>query len=264
MWYERAIKRPITTGEYSVRTKPIVAVVEHVTDGWDSINHGQNVSNKSSFHFLIGRYSGVVKVFQFMSIDVAAWGNGVVSRANPHTPAWLRKRIDAGENPNNFTVSIEHERDWPYSTAWDEEIIQESMLLNRWLAEVKPTIPRDRDHFIGHYQIDHINRPFCPGGPGGLLFPFDRIVHAVQEPTAPHTQVLGDHAIAGLFLQKYLAYGGLNKGIELFGFPRGPVRTERIGQWEGPVQWFERARMEDHNGTIMLGLLGNELLALPR
>lgn len=50
-------------------------------------------------------------------------------------------------------------------------------------------------------------------------------------------------------------------GLVQFGYPLGNVRTERVGGWTGPVQWFERDRLEDH-GTqgVMAGRLGVELL----
>jgi hypothetical protein len=55
----------------------------------------------------------------------------------------------------------------------------------------------------------------------------------------------------------FLNFFRVNGGVQIFGFPITERRVEKIGTWEGPVQWFERARMEDH-GVVMLGLLGSE------
>ncbi|NJL34105.1 MAG: hypothetical protein HC893_09895 [Chloroflexaceae bacterium] len=47
-------------------------------------------------------------------------------------------------------------------------------------------------------------------------------------------------------------------GIELFGLPLSPARLQTIEQnWTGPVQWFERGRLEDHGlAGVLEGRLG--------
>ncbi|NJK81024.1 MAG: hypothetical protein HC914_14465 [Chloroflexaceae bacterium] len=53
-------------------------------------------------------------------------------------------------------------------------------------------------------------------------------------------------------------------GIELFGLPLSPARLQTIEQnWTGPVQWFERGRLEDHGlAGVLEGRLGAEWLDL--
>ncbi|MFW5741619.1 MAG: hypothetical protein ACOC1F_14810, partial [Myxococcota bacterium] len=61
--------------------------------------------------------------------------------------------------------------------------------------------------------------------------------------------------------------------LALFGLPISDAHVETIetdaGSWTGVVQWFERARFEwhpeiaDDDYKVLLGLLGNEMLAQP-
>ncbi|NOK62717.1 MAG: hypothetical protein GFH27_549293n38 [Chloroflexi bacterium AL-W] len=60
------------------------------------------------------------------------------------------------------------------------------------------------------------------------------------------------------------AYWENNGGLAVFGFPITEVREGHIEEsdWRGPVQWFERDRLEDHgDGLVLAGRLGAELLA---
>ncbi len=56
----------------------------------------------------------------------------------------------------------------------------------------------------------------------------------------------------------FLDYWEQNGGLEVFGYPISPLRTETIeGTWTGPVQWFERDRLEDHGiDGVLAGRLG--------
>ena len=50
------------------------------------------------------------------------------------------------------------------------------------------------------------------------------------------------------------------ESLALFGQPLSEPQAEEIAPGVTvTVQWFERARFEDHGGTVLLGLLGNEL-----
>lgn len=52
-----------------------------------------------------------------------------------------------------------------------------------------------------------------------------------------------------------------NGGLPVFGYPISPVQTEVVEGWSGPVQWFERDRLEDHGAEgIMAGRLGAAVL----
>ncbi len=52
-------------------------------------------------------------------------------------------------------------------------------------------------------------------------------------------------------------------GLPVFGYPISTVRMEKLGDWSGPTQWFERDRLEDHGiHGVMAGRLGAYLLQL--
>ncbi len=59
-------------------------------------------------------------------------------------------------------------------------------------------------------------------------------------------------------------YWEQNGGLPVFGYPIGSERIETIEEhWTGPVQWFERDRLEDHGSQgVMAGRLGDDILQL--
>jgi hypothetical protein len=60
-------------------------------------------------------------------------------------------------------------------------------------------------------------------------------------------------------------YWERNGGLPVFGYPIGEQHTETIENWSGPVQWFERDRLEDHANQglgVLAGRLGATLLDL--
>lgn len=251
-WYPKAKRLPITTQEYfPVRQEAIAGICNHITDGTDSRDWLQHADNGSSVHFLIRDEGGVGVVYQFMPVQWAAWGNGRHSGLNnPYMPGWVKSLITRNVNINHATVSIEHERDWPFTTPLAGPMLDASIELHRWLVEEYPTITRDRAHIIGHYQIDNVSRANCPGGPGGALFPFDTIIAAITTPqsvTFPETGV----TVAPDFYDFWLRNGAL----PIFGYPIKPEA--------GGMQSFERARFErQSDGGIALGLVEVERLKL--
>jgi hypothetical protein len=59
-------------------------------------------------------------------------------------------------------------------------------------------------------------------------------------------------------------YWEQNGGLPVFGYPTTPLQTETVESWTGPVQWFERDRLEDHSNEgkgVLAGRLGVERLA---
>lgn len=53
-----------------------------------------------------------------------------------------------------------------------------------------------------------------------------------------------------------------NGGLEVFGFPITDLATETNAEgFTGPTQWFERDRLEDHDGVVLAGRLGAQKLA---
>jgi hypothetical protein len=254
-WYPEAIKRPINTQEYwATRTAVLSAICDHITDGLDSRDFLQNADNGSSVHFLVRDEDGAGVVYQFMPVQWAAWGNGITSDNNPYMPLWIKQAVGQGVNPNMFSVSIEHERKWPFYTPPSAPMMEASIKLHQWLCDNYPTIKRDRGHIIGHYQIDHIRKANCPGGPGGALFPFDQILAALN--TVPDPMPL-------IIVPEFRAfYNAEPRAMSYWGLPLEAAKQERLGDGKTyTVQYFERARFELHSTQVMLGLLGVEVLA---
>lgn len=259
-WYPRATRLSITTSEAWVpRQSLLESIVDHITDGNDSRDYLQHADNGSSVHFLIREENGVGVVYQFMPVEWAAWGNGRWSENNPYMPQWIKTllpKLRTGEdNINHHTVSIEHERKWPFTTPLPPALKEASIDLHRWLCNAFPTITIDRNHIIGHYQIDNVSRANCPGGPGGKLFPFDEIISRVQG--APAHVVMNGYTVTGRIYDEWR-----KGGIETNGVPISEVETMNfpgVGQLQ--VQWFERARIELNptTGQVTRGRIGAEL-----
>ncbi len=61
-------------------------------------------------------------------------------------------------------------------------------------------------------------------------------------------------------------YWERNGGLAVFGYPISDLRVETVeGSWSGPVQWFERDRLEDHSNQrlgVLAGRLGARYLEL--
>jgi hypothetical protein len=60
-----------------------------------------------------------------------------------------------------------------------------------------------------------------------------------------------------------LTYWERNGGLPVFGYPISALTTETVEQWSGPIQWFERDRLEDHGTSgVLAGRLGAQVLEL--
>ncbi len=145
---------------YSSRNgKKIIAIVDHITAGLmpGCLSWMLNPSAKASAHYLVTRNG---EIYQLVKEGDAAWHAGAVNK-----PSWL---LYDGTNPNRYTLGIEHEG-YP-NEALTEAQYQATLQLHKELIS-KYSIPVDTEHIIGHYRIDGVNRPNCPGP----MFPWDRL-----------------------------------------------------------------------------------------
>lgn len=142
--------------------KPI-AIVNHITAGLmpGCLSWLQNPQAQASAHYLVTKTG---QIFQLVKDEDAAWHAGGVNK-----PSWP---LYDGNNPNLYTIGIEHESK---GEALTEAQYQATLWLHRQLMK-KWSIPVDRDHVIGHYRIDSVNRPNCPGP----NFPWDRLFQDLQ------------------------------------------------------------------------------------
>lgn len=130
--------------------KPI-AIVNHITAGSypGCLTWMQNPKAQASAHYLITKTG---KILQLVKDENTAWHAGQVSKPN-----W---KLYDGTNPNLYTIGIEHEGhptdDMPYAQ-YQATLWLHKQLIAKWGIQI------DTDHIIGHYRIDSVNRPNCPG-----------------------------------------------------------------------------------------------------
>lgn len=136
------------------------------TDDW----FRSSDNNVSSAHFVINREG---KIYQYVPIERMAWVNGIKGKDFDYVTSQFVK--SKGKiNPNLYSVGIEHTgtdgtltEDQFKASVWLHKYIQ-SYVIEKW----NHTIKFDRKHVIGHYEIDPINKSFCPGP----NFPWDRLI----------------------------------------------------------------------------------------
>lgn len=145
------------------RGKRIIAIVNHITAGNypGCLSWMQNLKAQASAHYLVTRAG---EIFQMVKDEDTSWHAGIVNR-----PSW---QLYDKTNPNQYTIGIEHEG---FDGNLTEVQYQSTLWLHRRLCS-KWGIPVDRDHIIGHYRIDSVNRPNCPGP----KFPWNRLFVDLQ------------------------------------------------------------------------------------
>lgn len=139
--------------------KKIIAIVNHITDGRmpGCLSWMRNPAAKASSHYLVTR---IGEVYQLVKDEYAAWHAGVANKPN-----WV---FYDGTNPNYYTIGIEHEA--LAGEGLTEAQYQATLELHKMLIK-KHNLTIDKNHIIGHCNIDTVNRPNCPGA----KFPWDRL-----------------------------------------------------------------------------------------
>ncbi|MTI82762.1 MAG: N-acetylmuramoyl-L-alanine amidase [Firmicutes bacterium] len=141
-----------------------IAIVNHITGGNypGCLSWMQNPAAQASAHYLVTR-SG--KILQLVKDEDAAWHAGRVNKAN-----WP---LYKGSNPNRYTLGIEHE-------GFNGDLTEVQYRATVWLQKKliqKWDIPVGEDYIIGHYRIDSVDRPYCPGP----KFPWDELFKDLKE-----------------------------------------------------------------------------------
>ena len=150
--------------------RKIIAIVNHITAGAfpGCLNWLCNITSSASAHYLITRTGDV---YQLVRESDTAWHAGIARK-----PTW---RLHDGTNPNKRTLGIEHE--CISGGELTEAQYQATLQLQRELC-AKYGIPADRDHIIGHCEINPVDRPECPGKD----FPWARLMHDLTRADALH------------------------------------------------------------------------------
>lgn len=148
----------------------------HIADGTynGTITWERNSSSQVSSHFVLGKNG---EVAQLVPLDMAAWTQGGIR--NPTHP-YVKSHPSV--NPNQYCVSIECEGFWKETKGklTDAQFNSAVDLTKHIVSEVKKLynvdIPIDREHMIGHCEINTATRSHCPGE----LFPFDELIKAAN------------------------------------------------------------------------------------
>ena len=165
------------------------AIVIHIMDGTLGGTDSWFASPQSqvSSHYGIGQTG---EIHQYVKEECAAWHAGSVN-----SPSWnlLKPNI----NPNYYTIGIEHEG--KPDTVWPDAMKKSSAALIRDICQ-RWNIPIDRDHIIGHYQIDGVRKPNCPAYNKAII---DELISLAKAETSQEKLARGLKLIAeGLQLLK--------------------------------------------------------------
>lgn len=168
------------------RWKPDM-IVSHITEGnFDgAVTWLSNPASGASSHFVVAKDG---RITQLVDIKEAAWINGTSVDIDKDTKRHYSKSTLAQvrarkTNANYYTIGIEHEG---FSKDGQGRLTDIQLEATIWLhkhiiKEVKRLygidINLDRDHVVGHYQINPITKPNCPG----QYFQWDKLLAALRE-----------------------------------------------------------------------------------
>ncbi|MCC7163201.1 MAG: N-acetylmuramoyl-L-alanine amidase [Anaerolineae bacterium] len=172
-WYPQAEK--FETTKFYSGNQGRRAVVIHIAQGGFAAAvkwlQDAQMNPNSSAHYVIAKDG---RVAQLVSVNDGAWANGLrwnTDATQPNGGYWTNARgvrvtpswqdIVPGQNPNFYTISIEHEGF--YQEEWTPEMYTANNDLLVWIAEQFDLWWKPYRNLIGHYAIDNVDRPNCPG-----------------------------------------------------------------------------------------------------
>lgn len=172
------------------RTYTPIVIVDHISAGslTSMDNWFRNPVAQASSHFGAGRDGAI---HQYVRIEQEAWTQGLTADAIPRATAPIIREM--GVNPNLYCVSIEHEGYG--SEGGDGTLTEVQFWTSAWLHKyIQSEVERIWGHHIaltpqyvlGHYQIDPVRKPFCPG----VNFPWARMY---AELAVAETMTLDDY-----------------------------------------------------------------------
>lgn len=151
-------------------------IVWHIADGTynGTVAWEQNPASQVSSHFVLGKNG---EIAQLVPLERAAWTQGVVNQ-----PTHPYVKAHGGVNPNLYCVSIECEGRWSetHGALTDKQLAAAAWLTCHIVEEIDRIygieIPVDREHMIGHCEINSVTRLHCPGE----IFPYNRLISMVN------------------------------------------------------------------------------------
>lgn len=210
-------------------------IVSHITEGSyaGAVSWLCNPKSGASAHFVVSKKG---EITQLVDIREAAWANGTSTDPNKNNyygKSSLKLVRDRKTNANYYTISIEHEGFYKngYGALTPKQLEASIWLHKHIIEEVKKIygieILLDRNHIVGHYQIDPIRKPNCPG----RAFQFDEIIQALREDVVTMAlekwqREMGEKAIENLSQRKI-------KGELIVNSPEQWKKTlgEPVPQW---------------------------------
>lgn len=167
--------------------KPFI-IVDHISAGTlgSMTNWFKNPKAQASSHFGVGRDGTIL---QYVKLENGAWTQGILVENVYKAVAQVVK--DMNINPNYYCVGIEHEGYIEGHLDENGEVVTENFGLDGALTEVQfmascwlhryimdylnnaygVNMGLGEYNVIGHYQIDPIRKPNCPGP----NFPWNRL-----------------------------------------------------------------------------------------
>lgn len=161
-------------------------LVWHITQGTNSLGWLTNPTSGASSNYLIARTGAI---YELVPPEVSAWANGRVVNPDLSNPV-IAGAIREGRNLNTVSISIEHEGFTSQGRGGSLTAAQvdASVALSAWLCATKGIAP-DRQHILGHFQVDSVDRPNCPGFSGAEWAAWVGRVAALVNPPASEGSV---------------------------------------------------------------------------
>lgn len=146
-------------------------IVSHITEGGylGAVSWLMNPVSQASAHFVVSKKG---EITQLVDVREAAWING--TSENPTSLKFyghssLQSVRERKTNANFYSVGIEHEGFYSTNRGKLTDLqLQATIWLHKHIiSEVKriygTDITIDRNHIVGHYQVNPITKPNCPG-----------------------------------------------------------------------------------------------------
>jgi N-acetylmuramoyl-L-alanine amidase len=160
-------------------------IVIHIGEGYDFRGHFGNPNSDVSSHFVVYKDG---RIDQFVNESDTAYAAGLKwdsargvwltpdKTGRSANPSW--RLLQTGVNPNLYTLHIENAGFT--GEPWTAAMYNANADICAYLCD-KYSMPADRLHIIGHYEINRTDRARCPGGGVNL----DTLVAMVRERLAP-------------------------------------------------------------------------------
>jgi N-acetylmuramoyl-L-alanine amidase len=215
--------------------KPFL-IVNHVSVGsmTSMLNTFENPANQASSHFAISREGDIV---QYVQLDRAAWTQGIVPSRYQAARIGVVREMNC--NPNLYSISIEHEGYIDKQTGErrgiDGDLTEAQFWATCWLhryikqavfEQFGVEITLGPSNVVGHFQIDPVRKPNCPGP----KFPWARLY---AELAIADTMTLGEYEERLAYLQGENALTAL---VVALAFRVEDLKAKLGGKWGDEAQ----------------------------